>query len=161
MPLNIDLQQIFLHLLNFTILLGALYFLLYSPVKSFMDKRAAYFADLDAQAQRKLQDAEETRSAYEEKLAGAQAEIRRQGEEARQAAAAAAAEHIRQAQEEAAHIVEKARAEAQAERERIAGEARRDVSQIVMAAVEKLVLADTSAAYDQFLTAAGEGDADV
>ena len=39
LPLNIDLQQIFLHLLNFTILLAGLYFLLYEPVKKFMNKR--------------------------------------------------------------------------------------------------------------------------
>ena len=51
-------------------------------------------------------------------------------------------------------------ADAQAERQRAAGEARREVSDMVMAAVEKLVLADTAAAYDQFLTAAGEGDGD-
>ena len=36
MPLNIDWQQILLHLLNFVILAGGLYFLLYKPVKNFM-----------------------------------------------------------------------------------------------------------------------------
>ena len=41
LPLNIDLQQIFLHMLNFVILAGGLYFILYSPVKKFMDQRAA------------------------------------------------------------------------------------------------------------------------
>ena len=38
-PLNIDWQQILLHLLNFVILFAILYFLLYDPVKKFMDKR--------------------------------------------------------------------------------------------------------------------------
>ena len=33
MPLNINLQQILLHALNFVILFGALYFLLYKPVR--------------------------------------------------------------------------------------------------------------------------------
>ena len=32
-PLNIDFQQILLHLLNFAILGGGLYLLLYKPVK--------------------------------------------------------------------------------------------------------------------------------
>ncbi len=64
------------------------------------------------------------------------------------------------AEAEAGRILERARADAQAERQRAAGEARREVSDMVMAAVEKLVLADTAAAYDQFLTAAGEGDGD-
>ena len=38
-PLNINFQQILLHLLNFVILAGGLYFLLYGPVKKFMDGR--------------------------------------------------------------------------------------------------------------------------
>ena len=37
-PLNIDWQQILLHLLNFVILAGGLYLLLYQPVKAFMEK---------------------------------------------------------------------------------------------------------------------------
>ena len=41
-PLNIDWQQILLHLFNFLILFGGLYLLLYRPVKAFMDKRTAY-----------------------------------------------------------------------------------------------------------------------
>ena len=41
MPLNINIQQIVLHALNFVILFGALYFLLYKPVKSYMDGRRA------------------------------------------------------------------------------------------------------------------------
>ena len=38
-PLNIDWQQILLHLMNFAILAGGLYLLLYKPVKQFMAKR--------------------------------------------------------------------------------------------------------------------------
>lgn len=38
-PLNIDWQQILLHLFNFLILAGGLYLLLYKPVKAFMEKR--------------------------------------------------------------------------------------------------------------------------
>ena len=51
-PLNIDWQQILLHLFNFLILFGGLYLLLYRPVKAFMDKRTAYYADMDAEAKR-------------------------------------------------------------------------------------------------------------
>ena len=43
MPLNINLQQILLHALNFVILFGALYFLLYKPVRDFMDSRKAHY----------------------------------------------------------------------------------------------------------------------
>jgi F-type H+-transporting ATPase subunit b len=54
LPLNIDIQQILLHLLNFTILFGILYFLLYSPVKKFMEKREQYYKDMDAEAKGEL-----------------------------------------------------------------------------------------------------------
>ena len=37
MPLNINLQQILLHWMNLSILTGGLYFLLFKPVKQFMD----------------------------------------------------------------------------------------------------------------------------
>ena len=47
MPLNINLQQILLHALNFVILFGAMYFLLYKPVKSFMDSRKAHYEKMD------------------------------------------------------------------------------------------------------------------
>ena len=63
-PLNIDWQQILLHLFNFLILFGGLYLLLYRPVKAFMDKRTAYYADMDAEAKRKLADAERQEKQY-------------------------------------------------------------------------------------------------
>ena len=59
LPLNIDLQQIFLHMLNFVILAGGLYFILYSPVKKFMDQREAHYAEMDQAAADKLAEVEE------------------------------------------------------------------------------------------------------
>ena len=82
MPLNIDLQQICLHLFNFTLLLAILYFLLYQPVKDFMAKREAYYADMEHKAQEALDRAREAQTACEEKLAQADEEIHRRGEEA-------------------------------------------------------------------------------
>lgn len=45
MPLNIDWQQILLHWMNLAILTGGLYFLLYKPVKQFMEKREAHYRE--------------------------------------------------------------------------------------------------------------------
>ncbi len=110
LPLNIDIQQIFLHLLNFTLLLAGLYFLLYEPVKTFMGKRTAYYEDLDRQATEKLEEARRVRRTYEDKLDEAEEEIRRQSEEAQKAAAEQAQLQLQDAKEEAAHILAKARA---------------------------------------------------
>ena len=46
-PLNINWQQILLHLFNFAILFAGLYFLLYKPVKKFMEKREKYYKGID------------------------------------------------------------------------------------------------------------------
>ena len=158
LPLNIDLQQIFLHLLNFTILLAGLYFLLYEPVKKFMNKRTAYYEDLDRQAKEKMEEARRVRRSYEERLMEAEEEIRQRGEEVQKSAAAQAQAQIQDAAEEAAHILAKAQAEARAERERMLNEVRGQISDMVAMATERLGLDSTSTAYDQFLAAAGEDD---
>ena len=160
MPLNIDFQQIFLHLLNFTILFAAMYFLLYKPVKAFMDKRAAYYEDLDRQAQDKLAEAERVRLDYQRRLEAADAEIQEKSAQAQKLAMESAEQQLKRAQAEAAHVVAKASAEAKAEKERIIHEARGEVEEMIATVAEKLILANTSAAYDQFLEAAGKEDQD-
>ncbi len=50
-PLNIDWQQILLHLFNFVILIAGLYILLYKPVKNFMAQREQHYKDVDAERQ--------------------------------------------------------------------------------------------------------------
>lgn len=160
MPLNIDFQQIFLHLLNFTILFAAMYFLLYKPVKAFMDKRAAYYADLDRQAQDKLEEAERIHQDYQHKLEAADEEIQEKSSQAQQLAMESAEQQLKKAQAEAAHVLAKASAEAKAEKERIINEARGEVEEMIAAVADKLILANTSAAYDQFLDAAGKEEPD-
>ena len=61
MPLNIDLKKILLHMFNFVLLFGIAYFLLYSPIKKFMDKRAAEYKEMDDEAKKALEDAEATK----------------------------------------------------------------------------------------------------
>ena len=67
-PLNIDWQQILLHLFNFTILFGALYILLYKPVKDFMTHREEHFAEMESKAGQALADAEKNKEENEKKL---------------------------------------------------------------------------------------------
>lgn len=85
MPLNINLQQILLHALNFVILFGAMYFLLYKPVKSFMDSRKAHYEKMDEDAKAVLAEAEKTKADYEAQLKSADEEIARRQREANEA----------------------------------------------------------------------------
>ena len=66
-PLNINFQQILLHLLNFVILAGGLYFLLYGPVKKFMDGRQKHYSDLKAQTEDELAKAKALEQEYRSK----------------------------------------------------------------------------------------------
>ena len=133
MPLNINLQQILLHALNFVILFGAMYFLLYKPVKSFMDSRKAHYEKMDEDAKAVLAEAEKTKAGYEAQLKSADEEIARRQREANEALQ---------------HAVDERRAQA----EQQAGE----IAELMSAAAEKLVLSSTSDAYDKFLDTAEE-----
>ena len=56
-PLNIDWRQILLHLLNLVILFLILYFLLYNPVKKFMEKSKKHYEEQNKESEAKLADA--------------------------------------------------------------------------------------------------------
>ncbi len=158
-PLNIDWQQILLHLFNFLLLFAILYFLLYKPVKAFMDKREKYYDDIDNEANKKLSDAEKLKAEYEEKLNEAEKEIASKREEALKQLEADSAEQTEKAKKQAAEIISKAASDAERERERIIAEANGEISEMVSSAAEKLVFESTSQAFDKFLDEA-EGSAD-
>ena len=71
MPLNINIQQILLHMFNFVLLFGILYFLLYKPVKDFMEKRKHEYEECDKRAHDDMKDAAALKADYEKKLADA------------------------------------------------------------------------------------------
>ena len=156
MPLNINLQQILLHALNFVILFGALYFLLYKPVKDFMNARKAQYEKMDEEAKAVLAQAEQTKADYEAQLKAAGEEIAARRRTADEELQREAGERRAQAQAQADEIVKKARAAASGERERILAQAKSEVSELMSAAAEKLVLGSESDAYEQFLDTAEE-----
>lgn len=158
LPLNIDLQQILLHMLNFVLLFGGLYFILYKPVKKFMDSRASRYAEKEAETERRLREAEEAKAEYEEKLKNAEAEIAEMKAEASRAAAdEARAEHSR-ALEAAESIRRSAEAEAEAEKQRLVRQANRELSELAAQAAQKAVFGSAEEAFDSFLDSAERSD---
>lgn len=161
LPLNINFQQIFLHLFNFVILFGVLYFLLYKPVKQFMDQRAEYYKKLDDEAKANLAAAEKTKAEYLEKLADADEEIAEKKEQARKEVSEASAAKAKEAEEEAAKLLADARKTIEKDRQNMLRQARNEISDLVTSAAEKLVMgSSTSDAYDLFLAAAKGSDGD-
>ena len=161
MPLNIDWQQILLHLLNFVILFAILYFLLYRPVNKFMEKRCEYYKNLDDDAQKNLQQSEKLKNEYAEKLRCADSEIERKTQEAYLQLSEKNEKKMRLAKQEAETIISEARKNAEAERSKILESAQREISDMVASATENLVLgATTSQSYDNFLDLAQRGEVD-
>ena len=156
-PLNIDWQQILLHLFNFSILAGGLYLLLYRPVRDFMKKREEHYQELDRQAEEARAQAGQLQKEYQARLDALEDEL-----DKRRAAAQAELDKYRTrqvdaAQKEARDILAHAREGAQREHDEILARASHELAGLAVTAAEKLVLQDRGDPYSQFLDLAEKG----
>lgn len=156
MPLNIDWKQILLHLFNFVLLFAILFFLLYKPVKKFMDKRVQYYKDMDDESKKKANEAAEMKAIYEEKLSAVDAEIDEKRKQADALIEKESRDKLLFAEKEAENIVNKARADGKAEKQKIIDEAQVEIVDMVTEACKKTISADPSEAMDVFLTKVNE-----
>lgn len=158
LPLNIDIRQILLHMLNFVILFGGLYFILYKPVKDFILKREKMYEDMDISAKNALKSAEDTKKDYEAKLKTADGEIQEMKAKAQEEAEASAGDIIKKAKAEADEILNKARTQAEYETRESLQHANSEISKIALSAAKKIVFESTRDSFDAFLDNA-KGDA--
>ena len=159
LPLNIDLRQILLHMLNFVILAFGMYFILYKPVKEFMDKRRKIYQSMDDEAKEKVAKADNLKQEYEKKLSQADEEIKESREKSKVQANADAAQIIEKAQKEAEDILNRSKKQAEYESKEALKRANREISEITVAVAKKMIYSDTSEAFDAFLEST-KGDAD-
>ena len=159
-PLNINLQQILLHLFNFAILGFGLYFLLYKPVKDFMEKRKAHFEAMKQEAEGCLEKAKETEAIYAQRLEKAEEEIAAMRREAIAKDEERSRIRLEETEAKAAHILEEAKEKAQRQSSKILEEAQQQVGDMAVAAVKKLMQESLSESYDEFLSAAERSVAD-
>ncbi|MBR3396556.1 MAG: ATP synthase F0 subunit B [Lachnospiraceae bacterium] len=152
--LGIDIQQIFLHLLNFGILFGGLYFILYNPVKKFMDKRVEYYKQMDEEASKKLDEAEALKAEREESLSTLQTEISEKRAEADKELNSYREARTKAAKEEAQKIIDNATAAAQREHDRIIEQSSSELTDLAVKAAKKVMDEPVSDTYDRFLNAA-------
>ena len=161
MPLNIDWQQILLHLLNFLILAVGLYLLLYKPVKAFMKKREDSYAEREKKTEEALRDAEKSRSEYEDKLARADEEIADIRKQASAEIETVKAANLRDPQSEAETIVAAAHDKARKEHDRMIAELGSDIRDLVNDMAEKAVMSPgVDDAYEKFLQEAEKEEED-
>lgn len=154
MPLNIDWQQILLHMFNFVLLFALLYFILYKPIRDFMEKRQQHYRELDEQAQQTVAQANEKKAEYDRLTADADQRVAAFEAERRAQAEAAAAQELAAAQEKAKQVVDAARAGAKAEREQMLRQAREEIAKMAGDMARQIASDDTGAAFDAFLNQA-------
>ena len=153
-PLNIDFSQILLHLFNVVILFAILYFLIYKPVRNFMEKRKEEYQRMEEEANGKVKEAEDLKRSYEEKLSKAEEEIHSMKEDASREMTEKAGEIRQQAMEEAQTILNRTKAQAEHEKEKILEETGEEVANIAKEAASRAIFQNPSEAYDSFLKAA-------
>lgn len=158
-PLNIDWQQILLHLFNFAALFAILYYLLYSPVKKFIARREEYFKKLDDDAKKNLADSENTLKEYKQKLANAEKEISDMKDAAHRNAESARALKLEDAEAEAKKIIDDALEASEREHRKMISEAKSEISDMAAGAAAKLAAGgSTSESFDSFLDTVKRGE---
>ncbi len=113
LPLGLDGIKILLHLMNFLILLGGVTFLVYKPVKRFIDKRQNEIRQQYDNNERSKAEAEELHSEYLEKLAKAESEIMIQRAEAERTNHIIKENAVSEASHKAEEIISRAEIESQ------------------------------------------------
>ena len=156
MPLNIDIVQILLHMLNFIILAGGLTLLLFKPVVKFLDERKAHYEELEKDIAARTGENEKLKAEYEERLKSAEAEIAAKQAEADKKSAAAVKEAVDSANEKARAIIAAAEEEAEQRRGQILDSAQTEIGELVIEATQKLIGASADAKqsralYDEFI----------
>ena len=159
MPLNIDWQQILLHLLNFVILAGGLYFLLYKPVKSFMAKREQHYRELEEQTAADRREAAALRKAAQEKYDAAEDEISHLRTRVSDELEAEKQKQLAEARQQARRILETAGKTAELRSKKALVDSNEEIRAMALEAVQKLLINDGNA-LDQFLDAAESESAD-
>lgn len=148
-PLNIDWRQILLHLLNLVILFLILYFLLYNPIKKFIDKRKKYYADMDERTRSELEAAQKQRADYDKLLSDADDEISARKRIAIAEARAESERIIRSAEDNAAAILKKANLQADEIKQRVEQQAKDALADVITKAAKETI--ETACSVDGFL----------
>ncbi len=163
MPLNIDILQILLHMLNFVILTGGLTFLLFKPVTKFLDERREHYEKLARDNEEQAKENARVKAEYEQKFSDANAEIAAMRAEAEKSMADISKAYISDARDKANSIIAAAENDAEKHKEHIMDTLQTEIGELVVSAAQKL-LSDAvpnrdvrdAALYDEFIRVADQ-----
>lgn len=157
MPLGLDPLEVLLHLLNLAILVVAVRFLLYKPIKKFMDARKEAYKKEAEEGKKQMEEGLKLKEEGLQLIEKAQDDAVRLSEEAT-ASALLQAEEIRlEAEKEAKLILENARKDAEAYQREQKEELGREVGELAMQMASKILerevtFADNDAVIDSLIS---------
>ena len=137
--LGVNLPTLLVYVVNFSILLGVLYFFAYKPLLRAMDQRTTRISESLAAADRARDEAASSRSAIEEQLNESRREGQRLLDQAREAAERYREEEMVRARQEADSFVERARTDIQRERDAALDEVRVSFGDLAISAAERVI----------------------
>ena len=140
--LGMSWQKMLLYLANFVVLDVALTFLVFKPVKKFMNNRQKQIEDEVNSANKIKEEAEAIKAESEEKVKTAEDEVKKgyaELEEEKASVSDGKERILKEAREEAEKIIESAKNEAKAEKEKIIAEAKTEITGIAVALAKNIL----------------------
>ncbi len=161
MPLNIDITQILLHILNLVILVGGITLILYRPAAKFLRERREHYVKLEQDLTQKSAECDRLREEYEKKNLEAEEFLSRSRADAEHEAAEIVTRYIDSAKERADAILRAAETEAESRKKHVLESAQAEIGELVLSATQKLLGENAtpetdSALYDKFIRRAEE-----
>ncbi len=127
--------------LSMLLLVTALSFLLFNPIRDMLEKRKQRIVDDREAAKREKEEAEKLRKEYEQKLADAEKEVQEILVAARKKAMKNEAKIVAEAQEEASRILARAHTEVELERKQALDDMKQEMITIASMMAEKVIAA--------------------
>ena len=137
--LGINLPGLIAQIINFGLLLGILYVVLYKPVLRMLDQRSQRIKDSLEQAEQLQQESAQAEEQVKQQIDDARREGRNIVAQATEVADRVREEARTQARTEAEAIIERGRAEVQRERDEAMEELRRQFADLTVSAAERVI----------------------
>jgi F-type H+-transporting ATPase subunit b len=135
----------------FALLMVLMYKFVFPKVNQTLEERSAAIQGRMEEADRKLQEAEASKAEFDAGIADARGEANRIVEEAKQTAESLRRDIVAKAEDEAAALLQKARADVTAERERVLQELRSQVGVLSVQLASRIVERELDASTHQSL----------
>lgn len=144
LPLGISLTEILLHLLNFAILFAGVTFLLWKPVKKFMQNRKEEYQRAEDNSVAATKESQELKAKYENILKEADSEKAKILLTAKDEAKTLSENILLETKQQAQDIIADSRTTVKSEREKIKWEVEKEVASLSVSVAEKILAREIS-----------------